>query len=59
MLLVKILSKLEGMNLIRNIYNNKLVYFLLINNKLYMIRFLLSYRAKSSELGLAQDQLVF
>jgi hypothetical protein len=60
MLLVKISSKLEGINLIRNIYDNKLVYFLLINNKLlYMIIFLLSYRAKSSELGLAQDQLVF
>jgi hypothetical protein len=60
MLLVKISSKLEGINLIRNIYDNKLVYFLLINNKLlYMIIFLSSYRAKSSELGLAQDQLVF
>jgi hypothetical protein len=60
MLLVKISSKLEGINLIRNIYDNKLIYFLLINNKLlYMIIFLLSYRAKSSELGLAQDQVVF
>jgi hypothetical protein len=60
MLLVKISSKLERINLIRNVYDNKLVYFLLINNKLlYMIIFLSSYRAKSSELGLAQDQLVF
>jgi hypothetical protein len=60
MLLVKISSKLEGINLIRNIYDNILVYFLLINNKLlYMIIFLSSYRAKSSKLGLAQDQLVF
>jgi hypothetical protein len=60
MRLVKISSKLEGINLICNIYDNKLVYFLLIYNKLlYMIIFLSSYRAKSSELGLAQDQLVF
>jgi hypothetical protein len=60
MRLVKTSSKLEGINLIRNIYDNKLVYFLLIYNKLlYMIIFLSSYRAKSSELGLAQDQLVF
>jgi hypothetical protein len=34
MRLVKISSKLEGINLIRNIYDNKLVYFLLIYNKL-------------------------
>jgi hypothetical protein len=47
MRLVKISFKLEGINLIRNIYDNKLVYFLLIYNKLlYMIIFLSSYRAK-------------
>jgi hypothetical protein len=43
MRLVKISSKLEGINLIRNIYDNKLVYFLLIYNKLLYM--LYSFRA--------------
>jgi hypothetical protein len=50
MCLVKISSKLEGINL---------YFFLTYNKLLYMIIFLSSYRAKLSELGLAQDQLVF
>jgi hypothetical protein len=59
MRLAKISSKLEGRNLIRNIYGNKFVHFLLIYNQLlYMIILFLSYRAKSSDLGLAQDQLM-